>query len=517
MPNVQGNVSITAMPNVQGNVSITALPNVSITALPNVSITAMPNVQGNVVVSGNVSITAMPNVQGNVSITALPNVSITAMPNVQGNVSITAMPNVQGNVVVSGVVMLADQYGNHVGPANPTGMAVDAFGRARVSTPLTLFDSSHRYRDNGLWSTSNTATATYVHNANAGLVELRLDTTSNAEIIRETTKVFSYQPGKSLQIMNTVVMNPAKTGLRQRVGYFGAQNGYYLELDGTNVYLVERSYVTGAVTEVRVAQADWNVDTLLGNVASSPSKITLDLSKGQIFFTDIEWLGLGTVRCGFVIDGVLVHVHSFNHANIVTAPYISTASLPVRYEIKNTGITASNSTMKQVCSTVISEGGYELRGAQQAIGTPINAARTIATAGTFYPIVSLRLKSSALDAIVILTALSTIADTSSNFNWQVRANCTTGGGTWVSAGTDSSIEYNITGTSTTGGKVLASGYFTATQSTSVSVDILKEALFKFQLERNGLNGTPYEISLVLASKTNNEGVYGSIDWEEISR
>lgn len=48
------------------------------------------------------------------------------------------------------VVMLADQYGNLVGPANPSGMAVDAFGRARVSTPLTLFDSSHRFRDNGL-------------------------------------------------------------------------------------------------------------------------------------------------------------------------------------------------------------------------------------------------------------------------------------------------------------------------------------------------------------------------------
>jgi hypothetical protein len=75
-------------------------------------------------------------------------------------------------------VMLADQYGNAVGGANPTGMAVDAFGRARVSSPLTLFDSSHRYRDNGLWTTSNTAGTTYSHNANAGLVELNLPTTA---------------------------------------------------------------------------------------------------------------------------------------------------------------------------------------------------------------------------------------------------------------------------------------------------------------------------------------------------
>lgn len=40
---------------------------------------------------------------------------------------------------------------NAVVSANPSAMAVDAFGRARMSMPLTMFDSSHRYRDNGLW------------------------------------------------------------------------------------------------------------------------------------------------------------------------------------------------------------------------------------------------------------------------------------------------------------------------------------------------------------------------------
>jgi hypothetical protein len=112
-------------------------------------------------------------------------------------------------------------------------MAGDAFGRTRVSAPLTLFDSSHRYNDNGLWSTSSGTGATYAFNANEGLVDLNVTTASGSEIIRETNKVCSYQPGKSLLFMSTFVMNTAKANLRQRVGYYGAANGMYLELSGT--------------------------------------------------------------------------------------------------------------------------------------------------------------------------------------------------------------------------------------------------------------------------------------------
>lgn len=414
-------------------------------------------------------------------------------------------------------VVIADPFGNIIGPANPSGMAVDAFGRARVTTPLTLFDSSHRYRDNNLWSTSNTATATYAFSANAGLVDLNLDTTADAEIIRETTKVFSYQPGKSLQILNTVVFETPKENLRQRVGYFGDENGVYLEVSGNNVYLVERSYVAGAITETRVSQSEWNIDPLDGTGVSNK---TLDISKAQIFFMDIEWLGLGTVRCGFVIDGIMRHVHSFHHANILTSTYITTASLPCRYEIKNTGTTASNSTLKQICSSVISEGGYELRGIQQSVATPISTPRDLTSADTEYPVISLRLKTSPdrLDAIVILSALSIMGITNNaNYRWQVVASGATSGGTWVSAGTDSAVEYNITGTSFTGGRVVASGFTNGSNQGSTPVDILKEALFKFQLERNGLTSTPYEITLVASTNTAGADMLASIDWEEVSR
>ena len=106
-------------------------------------------------------------------------------------------------------------------------MLADAFGRLRVSSPLTLFDSSHRYRDNGLWNTATASGGAAVFSTNEGLVNLNVNTTSGSEVIRETSKVFSYQPGKSLLVLNTFVMAPAQDNLTQKVGYFGTNNGIY--------------------------------------------------------------------------------------------------------------------------------------------------------------------------------------------------------------------------------------------------------------------------------------------------
>jgi hypothetical protein len=293
----------------------------------------------------------------------------------------------------------------------------------------------------------------------------------------------------------------------------------YLELNGTgasSLSFVERSSVSGALAEIRITKSNWNYDKLDG---TGPSGITLDITKAQILWMDIEWLGLGTVRLGFVIDGKFILCHQFHHANLVTTTYITTASLPLRYEIENTATAASASTLKQVCSTVISEGGYQLNGLQQVVNIPITSPRTLAVTGTYYPIVSIRLKSSPnfLDAVIILTALSALGTGNGvNYNWKVVANGTTTGGTWVSAGTDSSVEYNITGTSFTAGRSLASGYISSSNQGSQSIDILKEALFKFQLERNTFTSTAFELTLIVASDGGGS-IFASLDFEEISR
>jgi len=405
---------------------------------------------------------------------------------------------------------------NNTTNVNP--MTTDAFGRERVSNPLTLFDSSHRFADNGLWATSTATGATSVFNSDQGLVDMNVTGASSSKVIRETTKVFSYQPGKSLLVLSTFVMANASVNLTQRVGYYGDKNGYYLEQkDKDNVSFVERSSVSGALVNTPVLQEDWNVDPMNG---AGPSGIILDLTKAQILFMDLEWLGVGTVRMGFIIDGNFYICHKFHHANLIQSTYITTASLPLRYEITNSGPTVGANTLKQICSTVISEGGYELRGAQKAIATPITAARTFAVAGTYYPIVSIRLKSTRLDAIVITTAISLLGTgNGKNYQWRVVAGATTSGGSWFSAGADSAVEYNLTGTSTTFGRVLASGFINSSNQGSPSMNILKEALFANQLERDPFTGTAYEITVEMAVGTTSggEGAFASMDWEEISR
>lgn len=291
---------------------------------------------------------------------------------------------------------------NAIGSTDIASASSDAFGRLRISSSFTLFDSSNVYSLNDKWSSSTTGSGavTVSHNVNDSSVNLIVGTQSGDEIVRETKRCFSYQPGKSLLVMNTFCFNSPKTYLRQRVGYMTTTDGIYLEQENNSVYFVKRSSVTGGNVTTRILQTNWNIDSLDG---TGESGITLDLTKAQIMWMDFEWLGVGTVRCGFVINGQFVPAHAFHHANIETTTYIKTASLPIRYEITNTSATDSNSTLKQICSTVISEEGYQ-KVAKEHFARRSTTKTNIST--TFLPLVSIRLKSTSLDAIVLPSTLN---------------------------------------------------------------------------------------------------------------
>jgi hypothetical protein len=333
--------------------------------------------------------------------------------------------------------------------------SLDAFGRLQVSQPYTLFDSQNRYAVDNQFDTSTATGGTTTYLPNESSVQLNVTTSSGSSVVRQTFRNFPYQPGKGLMLMATFVMNAAKTGLRQRVGYFSTQNGVFFQQADSTKSFVLRSYISGATSDARtVTQANWNGDKLDGTGASG---IVLDASKAQILWMDFEWLGVGSVRCGFIIDGQFILCHTFQNANSISTVYMTTAILPVRYEITNTAATATASSMRQICSTVLSDGGYEQTSIEHmARRTSVPAGNFITTA--FYPLASIRLASTALGSVVIPINYDFLPTTVDNYEVALIKNATLTGAVWTASATDANVEVDYTATATTGGTIVSSGY-----------------------------------------------------------
>jgi hypothetical protein len=427
------------------------------------------------------------------------------------------------------VPMIANKNGEVVTTENPFPVTItqaigysnrstsnDAFGRLRTSQPHTLFDSSLRYGDNtDKWSeseTDNSGNSGSAHNANEGLIDLTVGADSGDSIIRETKRVFSYQPGKSLLVLNTFVMNSPKTYLRQRVGYFGAENGVYLEQDNNSIYIVKRSKVSGSVVNTRISQGNWNVDTLEGDGVSG---YELDLTKAQIFWSDFEWLGVGSVRCGFVINGQFIPVHIFHHANSITSTYMTTATLPCRYEITNTDDTGSSSTLKQICSSVMSEGGYNNTSISRSVSTAITGKNISDTADT--PLISIRLRSGRTDGVVVPSMADLYGLQQAAFQYKVYTNVTSlTSASFVSAGTDSNVEYDLSATALSGGKKIMEGVFVGDNKGGASHIDFSSLNHQLQLTRSLGASTGDIFTVAIRATTNNDDAVGALNWQEHS-
>ena len=389
--------------------------------------------------------------------------------------------------------------------------SIDAFGRLRVSNPFTLFDGSLRYRDDEFrWNQVDTGagTSTFLPNESTMLMTV---SGNGDSAVRQSKQVFSYQPGKSLLTMTTFVMNTPTAGLRQRVGYFDAQNGVYFEVDGTNINLVIRKYTGGTVddTTEKIPRSQWNGDKMDGlGGQSNISGVTLDVTKAQIFWSDIEWLGVGSVRCGFVINGQFIVCHIFHHANILDKVYMTTASLPVRYELSSTGAAG---TMRAICSTVISEGGYSNRSQSRAIGTSLTGKNLITT--EYRPLVCIRLKAANIDSIVVPTKFDLYGLQQAAFAYRVILNPTLTDASWTSAGDNSSVEYDLSATALTGGTVIDQGIFVGSNKGGTASLSSSDVDFSQQLGRT-IAGASDIWCLAAIATTNNDDAVASVSWQE---
>ena len=346
--------------------------------------------------------------------------------------------------------------------------ALDAFGRQRVSQPYTLFDSQNRYAADNQFDSATTGTGSTTFNTNQASVSMSVTAGGVGSVVRQTYRSFPYQPGKGLLVLATFVMDASNSvNLSQRVGYFNTDNGvFFQKVDGVNSFVL-RSNTSGTPSDARtVNQADWNGDPLDGTGASG---YTLDLTKPQILWMDFEWLGVGSVRCGFIINGEYIVCHTFNTANVYgTTVYMTTAILPLRYEITTT-TSAVAATLTQICCSVVSEGGFEQTSIDH-VARRTTIFTTINTAATFYPIVSIRLASGRTGAVVLPNRVQFLPTTSQNYEVALLKNPTLTGATWAATvPSDSNVEYDVAATAISNvGTIAQTDYVTSSGSGGVT-------------------------------------------------
>lgn len=338
----------------------------------------------------------------------------------------------------------ADHRGNLLA-SGPDSGSVDAFGRARVSEPFTLFDSTLRYGDDTRkWNATVAGSGTSSHLANESSIAMSV-TASGDSVLRRTRRRFPYQPGKSMMVLQSFAGGTLQAGLTQEVGLFDDSNGIMLRASGTTIQFVIRSYTSGAAVETVVNQSSWNIDTASW----------LDFSKTNIFLADLEWLGVGRVRVGFVKDGEHHYCHEFNHANALDKVYMTTAILPLSYRIST--VASTPATMKQICSSVMSEGGYEPSGPIYLAG---RGASTFSAISAETMVAAIRMASGRTDNVIIPAQVDVSFGGKQNANavaqWRLRLNPTVSG-TWLAADNGRGNVQTMASGTFSGGTVVGGG------------------------------------------------------------
>lgn len=355
------------------------------------------------------------------------------------------------------------------GPAPLRGPDTDAFGNMRVTSPLLLLEDKNVVASANV---GNLAAGGASISQPAGRSSFYLTTGgAGSKATRQTRQRAPYQPGKSQKINMTFTAGTQATGIVQRIGYFDDNNGLFFEINGSDLFCVIRSNVSGSVVDTKIARADWinengDHEPLDG---TGPSGVTLDLTKSQILQIDFQWLGVGAVRWGFVIDGRCITCHVNLRANRGAGVYMRAPNQPLRWQIEAVGV-ATVSTLEAICGAVNSEGGYESRGLNLAfdndgVGKAINGAG-------YSELLAVRLNANGL---LFGTGqplnMTVLCSTTASFLAELWLNATgMSAGTWASP-TGSLIEasYDRTGNYTGGVKIKS--FYSSAQANIITQEI----------------------------------------------
>lgn len=409
--------------------------------------------------------------------------------------------------------------------------AVDGFGKQKVSNAFTIADSSHtRGKNPDREQETLTGSATSVYDSDTSSILLSV-ATSGDEVIRQNRQYCIYQPGKSLNILCTGVLDGGTnaSNCTSMIGYFDDENGVFAKYVGDGAGTGTLNFVlrskTGALGGTKgtafnldIAQNAWNGDKMDGTGSSG---ISIDATKSLIFFFDIEWLGVGAVRCGFVVGGIIYIAHIFKNSNIRDTTYMTSANLPIRYQIVS-GTGGGAGTLEQICSSVQSDGGFNPE------GTRFSAVRTtgISVSSTLVPLISIRLKGDSFvnaRTNIIIKNISTMAATNTDMGiriYETKAEYSQSlltGANFVSASSvskESAVEYDISSTAVN-----------MANSTLIQAQFVADDVNQFSFIPGGLGVIASNIvaavgdtdiyTVAAIATSGSSTTFAAINWEEI--
>lgn len=406
---------------------------------------------------------------------------------------------------------------NLIGSGDASGIpsSIDTKGRLKVQTQESIFFNTFQYgKETDVWDelSANGGSATF--DPNISHIDMSVNSTLGSKIVRQTRNVMRYTSGRANTVTFSVRLTNPTIGIRRRFGLFNGTDGFYFEdsgilgSDGLPEYAcVLISTASGVQTTERIIRNDWNGDKLDGNGASG---ITAVPSAQQMISVEYEWYGAGQIIFSYIINGLPRVIHTINTGNRLYLPWSKTPFLPIRLELENIGGVAGTHHLYQGSNSVLVEGKLTKQGIASNILTPLTGV-TLEAALVFYPIISIRMKPTNLDAVILLTHF--VANTLDNTDiyYKVLRNATLNG-TWVdNPDTNAFTQYNYTSTGElTDGFAIDSGFITAGSSVRVNLDSNAD----LQLGRRNMGSISDTITIAAASKTANKKAVASLSWIE---
>jgi hypothetical protein len=404
-----------------------------------------------------------------------------------------------------------------VGSGEFSGIAssIDSKGRLKVQTQETIFFNTFQYgKETDVWDEELTNGGTATFDAAYSQIRMAVTNAVGSKVIRQTRNTQRYTPGRSQNISFAVRMEAPVTGIRRRMGMFNQPgDGFFFEDCGTVDGAGQPQYAcvvinSGTGTTERIYRADWNGDKLDG---TGPSGITANPAAQQLISVEYEWYGSGQIVFMFVINGLPRVIHTVNNGNRLFGPWAKTPFLPIRIEIENLTGVAGTHYLWQGSNSLLSEGRVEKLGIAESILTPLTGIN-MSSANVFYPIISIRMKSTALQGIVLPSYFQASTLDNTDIYFKLLRNATVNG-TWVDHPDPNAFtQYNYTSTGAiTDGFELTSGMITSGAGAgAIALDLATV----YQIGRSSLGTVSDTITLAIAAKNANKNAVANMTWIE---